>query len=165
MKHSLIVLCFLALLPALASGQEADRKETGRGYVFFAPGVAFGGGSSSFLLHFGGGGEANLYKGLGFGSEIGYLGPWQYMSQGVGLLSVNCLYNFKIRNNSKMAPFVTGGYSLLFRSGHLNAMNFGAGVNYWFGDRIGMRFEARDHVNPQYFSDHFLQGRIGLVFR
>ncbi|MBZ5497053.1 MAG: hypothetical protein LAP85_11675 [Acidobacteriia bacterium] len=53
------------------------------------------------------------------------------------MLSINGLYSFE-KAGAKIAPFITGGYSLLFRSGHLNAMNFGGGVDYWFGKRFGI---------------------------
>jgi hypothetical protein len=75
MEKALIVICILVLLPALAAGQEPDHKTAGRGYGFVAPGIAIGGGSTTGFLHFGGGAEANLYKGIGVGSEIGYLAP------------------------------------------------------------------------------------------
>jgi hypothetical protein len=164
MEKTLIVICILVLLPGLAMGQEPDHKTAGRGYGFVAPGIAIGDGSTMGFLHFGGGGEANLYKGIGLGAEIGYLAPIHYVGQGVGMLSIDGLYSFE-KSGSKIAPFVTGGYSLLFRCGHLNAMNFGGGVDYWFGKRSGMRFEFRDHVSPRYFSEHLLQGRVGIVFR
>lgn len=164
MKKSLIAICILILLPALALSQDLDHKTAGRGYAFVSPGVALGEGSSMSFLHFGGGGEVNLYKGIGIGAEIGYLAPFQYISDGVGVFSVNGLYNFE-KPGSKIAPFVTGGYSLIFRSGYLNAMNFGGGVDYWFAKKVGLRFEFRDHVSPQYFSDQLLQGRLAIVFR
>jgi hypothetical protein len=164
MKKSLIVICILILLPALALGQQSDHKTAGRGYGFVSPGVAFGGGSSTSFLHFGGGGEANLYKGLGIGAEIGYLASFRYISDGVGMFSVNGLYNFE-KQGSKIAPFITGGYSLIFRSGHVNAMNIGGGVDYWFAKRVGMRFEFRDHISTQFFRDQLLQGRFAIVFR
>lgn len=164
MKRYLLAICIVVLLPALAMGQDPDRTKAGRGYGFFSPGIAFGGGSSMGFLHFGGGGEVGLYQGLGLGAELGYLAPWRYMNEGVGMLSINGLYRFE-KPGAKVAPFITGGYSLLFRSGHLNAINFGGGVDYWFVDRAAIRLEIRDHVSPKYFSDHLIQGRFGFVFR
>jgi hypothetical protein len=162
MKKFLIVIGIFVLLPALAVGQEAASK--GRGFVFFAPGVAVGEGSTTGFLHFGAGGEVNLYKGLGFGAEVGYMAPMHYMSEGVGALSINGLY-YHGKSGSKVAPFVTGGYTLLFRSGHLNALNFGGGVDCWFAKRAGLRLEVHDYVSPKYLENHLIQGRIALVFR
>jgi hypothetical protein len=101
---------------------------------------------------------------LGVGAEIGYLASFRYISDGVGVFSVNGLYSFE-KPGSKLGPFITGGYSLIFRSGHVNAMNIGRGADYWFAKRAGMRFELRDHVSPRHFKDHLLQGRFAIVFR
>ncbi len=164
MKKILIVIWILVILPALAASQEKIRRTSARGYAFISPGVAIGGGSTTGFLHFGGGVEARLYKGLGIGGELGYLAPFQYTSMGVGLLSLDGLYYFE-KAGTRAAPFVTGGYSLVFRNGHANAMNFGGGFDYWFRDKLGLRFEVRDHFSPQYFSDHLIQARFGIVFR
>jgi hypothetical protein len=165
MKRLPIMLCPLILLSTLAFGEEDDNRQSSRGYVFVAPGVVVGQGDSAGLLHFGGGGEWSLYKGIGVGAELGYLAPYRYFSSGVGLFSLNGLYTFRTSASSRFEPFVTGGYSLLFREGHLNAVNFGAGTHYWFGKKVGLRLEVRDHVSPEYFSDHFIQGRVGVSFR
>ena len=117
------------------------------------------------MLHFGGGGEAYVYKGLGFGAEIGYLSPIKALDQGLGCLSINGLYAFRGSAGGKVVPFISGGYSLLFRSGTLNAVNFGGGINYWFTRKVGLRLEFRDHVSPAYFQDHLLQGRVGITVR
>src|SRR5688572_20797054 len=69
--------------------------------------------SSTTLFHVGGGGEFAASNGLGVGTELGYLGPWVNGSNGVGLMSLNGLYRFLPGN---IQPFVTGGYSLGFRS-------------------------------------------------
>ena len=87
------------------------------------------------------------------------------MGSGVGVLSLNGLYSFRSDRRSKVVPFVTGGYSLLFRSGHLNAANFGGGFSYWFSEKAGLRFEFRDYVRPKYLGSHIVQGRIGVIFR
>jgi len=116
------------------------------------------------MLHFGGGGELYLYKGLGIGVEVGYLGATQDLGEGIGIFSANGLYNFS-RGDRKVQPFVTGGYSLAFRSGTLNAINFGGGVHYWFSRKVGLRLEFRDHLSPSYADEHLWQGRIGFDFR
>jgi hypothetical protein len=165
MKNILGLTIVLVLLPLVGLAQEESVDQYLQGYGFIAPGVAVGQGQASGFLHFGGGGEVNLYKGIGFGAEVGYAAPFEYTGSGIGVLSVNGLYKFRRQGATKVEPFVSGGYSLLFRSGHLNAMNFGGGVHYWLSKRIGLRLEVRDHFSPEYFSDHLIQGRVGISFR
>jgi len=165
MRRRMFGLLFLALTPALAPGQTSDQPR-GQGYAFFAPGGISGGGATTGTLHFGGGVEALFYKGLGVGGELGYLAPKRSFSNGIGILSLNGSYHF--RNSKpprKAVPFVTGGYSLGFRSGTQNLFNFGGGVNYWMRDHLGLRLEFRDHVNPRYGTAHYWEFRIGLAFR
>lgn len=156
----LFLLCLA--IPAATPAQEKAPKSSGQGYAFVGFGAANG---EDALLHFGGGGEANLYKGLGFGVEIGYLSPIRYMSEGIGIFSANGLYTFGAGRTGKVKPFITGGYTLAFRSGTLNAVNFGGGLHYWFSNKVGLRFEFRDHVSPTAGNVHIWQGRVGFAFR
>jgi hypothetical protein len=157
-RASLTILMWLLPLTLLGQGKG---EHSGLGYLFFAPGAISC--DRAGTLHIGGGGEAFFYKGLGFGAEVGYLAPWKTLGDGIGVLSLDGVYQFKPAK--KTVPFVLGGYSLAFRSSTANAINFGAGVNYWFHDKVGLRLEFRDHV-PIYESNcHFLGFRIGLSFR
>jgi len=165
MRRLPIVLCSLILLSTSALGEEADNRQSSRIYGVVAPGAVIAEGDSTGLLNFGAGGEWSFYKGIGLGTEIGYLAPYDYFGSGVGLFSLNGLYTFRTSAGARFEPFITGGYSLLFGSGHLNAVNFGAGTHYWFGKKVGLRLEVRDHVSPSYASEHLLQGRIGVSFR
>jgi len=161
MRKPFFVILLVVLLPFAAAAQSKERR--GQGYFFVAPTTTTEGG---FGLHIGGGGEGLVYKGLGVGGEIGYLGAAQELSQGIGVLSPNVSYNFtKASESGKFAPFVTGGYSMLFGSDALHALNVGGGVNWWFKDRLGLRLEFRDHVALQFGSTHILGVRIGLAFR
>ncbi|MDQ3010723.1 MAG: hypothetical protein M3X11_08495 [Acidobacteriota bacterium] len=54
---------------------------------------------------------------------------------------------------------------MFFRSGVDNGVNFGGGVNYWFKDRIGLRFEVRDHMFIPSPDTHLIGFRVGLLFR
>jgi hypothetical protein len=99
------------------------------------------------------------------GVEIGYLTPMKHMGNGIGVFSTNGLYSFSTDLNSKTVPFVTGGYSMFFRSGVGHAINFGGGMHYWFSDRAGLRVEFRDHIPTEDSGTHFIQGRIGISFR
>ena len=162
MQRWIWTVVLLMAPPGLVSAQ-ATSERRGYGYVFVAPGVATDGESAAATLHVGVGGERFVYRGLGIGGEIGYAGALLAPGAGIGVASVNSSYNF--RRASKLAPFVTGGYSLLFRSGTLNVANFGGGINYWFRERLGLRLELRDHVAVPDSSAHAVGLRIGLAFR
>ncbi len=143
------------------ASQRTESEHDGQGYVFFGPGAITGDGYTTGMAHIGGGGEILIYKGVGIGAEVGYLTPWRDFRTGIGIISVDGSYHFN--PTRRISPFVTTGYSLGVREGHVNLLNFGGGVHYWFLDRVGLRLEFRDHVYKD--SDHFLSGRIGLSFR
>ena len=154
-------LVFLLIaFPVVAAAQPSN------GYIFFAPGGVTCCGHTSMTLHFGAGGEAVLGKGVGIGAEIGALGDRQYFSDSVvGVFSANGYYHLVHGKNVKVDPFITGGYTLLFRSGHANLGNFGAGLNYWFRHSLGLRFELRDHIHVNEGTAVQYWGfRFGLAF-
>ena len=161
---SLLISAF-GLQAALAqdSGQ-TDAKRV-QGYVFVAPSIFVDGISRTrSALHTGAGGEFLVYKGLGVGTEIGYFTPWSDWSSGLAIWSLDGSYHFT--RNRRLSPFVTGGYSLGFRSRTANLINFGGGVNYWFRSGSGIRLEFRDNVNTEYFRNlHYISFRIGYSFR
>ena len=161
MSKLIFVILLTALFSIVATAQGSEHR--GQGYAFVAPGGFTEGGST---LHFGVGGEGFVYKGLGVGGEIGYLGATRSLGEGFGVLSPNVSYHFLNASKSgKFVPFVTGGYTLLFRSGTANAFNVGGGVNYWFKERVGLRFEVRHHVPTYTDLTGFYGIRIGLAFR
>jgi len=161
MRKLVFVILLAVLSPFAAAAQ--SKEHWGQGYAFVAPGGTTEGGST---LQFGAGGEALVYKGLGVGGEIGYLGFTRELSQGFGVLSPNVSYHFLNASKSgKFAPFVTGGYSLLFRDGTALAVNVGGGMNYWFKDRLGLRLEFRHHGIVDSDLRGFYGFRIGLAFR
>jgi outer membrane protein with beta-barrel domain len=159
MRRAFVLILVLFAAPCLALGQ-SSRSSRGQGYLFAAPGGASGGGGAT--LHFGGGGEALVYEGLGVGAELGYLAPVPALDNGIGILSTNVSYHFARAN--AVEPFITGGYSLAFRSGFSSGGNFGGGVNYWFAERAALRLEFRDHIFSS-DSPHLYQFRVGLSFR
>jgi hypothetical protein len=136
------------------------------GYFFVAPGGSSG-RSTDATLHIGGGGEIVLGKGIGLGAEIGALGPTKEFSDVFGVFSLNGYYHFsRSGQGRKLDPFVTGGYTLFFRTGRANLANVGGGVNYWFHDRIGLRLEFRDQIRtPGGGTLHFWNVRAGIAFR
>ncbi|MBK9314132.1 MAG: hypothetical protein IPM55_07795 [Acidobacteria bacterium] len=164
-RKTLSVIVMMMILSIGVNAQSGNDSK-GHGYLFVAPGAATNGGGSSASLHIGGGGEGLVYKGLGVGGEIGWLGPTRALNDGFGVLSANGSYHFRNATASgKVVPFVTGGWSLAFRSGSAHGGNFGGGINYWFKERIGLRLEVRDHVFNNFTSTHFLGFRVGLAFR
>ena len=134
----------------------------GQGYVFVAPGAYVGYSETRATMHFGGGGEGLIYKGLGLGAEIG--GIWAVQgSDLLAVLSVNGSYHFS--RGRKISPFLTGGYSPIWGDGSANMVNFGGGVNWWLGERKGIRLEFRDHVYAEGSNRQIVEFRIGFAFR
>jgi len=160
MPRLIVGLALFALLAPHVSAQVPYPK--GSGYVFIAPGVISGEGVSTATLHFGGGGGVLVYRGLAPGAEVGYLAPVHSPGDGFGIFSANLSYYFA-RRQRRLVPFVTGGYSLAFRSGTASGGNFGGGVEYWLGDHVGARFEFRDHLFSS-DSPHFYGFRLGFAF-
>jgi hypothetical protein len=147
------------LLSAVVAAQPSN------GYAFFAPGGVTCCSSTTMMLQFGVGGEAVLWKGIGVGAEVGVLGLRHYFTDSaMGVFSPNGYYHFRHTRELKADPFVTGGYTLLFRSGHANLANFGGGLTYWFHKRLGARLEVRDQFNTTGTIGHFWGVRLGLAF-
>jgi hypothetical protein len=169
---STAILTFVLLL-ALARPLQAQHSN---GYVFFAPGGITCCGHTAMTLQFGAGGEAVLGKGIGLGAEVGAVGTRRYFADSVvGVFSPNGYYHFVHGKHITIDPFVTGGYTLIFRSGHANLFNVGGGMNYWFRSRLGGRLEFRDQVHTECVelscsprdgaSVHYWGVRFGLAFR
>ncbi len=118
-------------------------------------------------LHAGVGGEAVLGLGIGIGAEIGAVGVrHDFADSAVGVFSPNAYFHF-MRGHHRADPFITGGYTLMFRDGHIDLFNFGGGLNYWFLGRIGARLEFRDHVYTNRYGPsavHYWGARFGLAF-
>ncbi len=153
---TLLIIC----LPSLALAQ-------GGGYVFFAPGQVRAFGQGSTTLHFGGGATYFAKNGLGFGAEVGIVGPkTNFGDFDFGLFSLNGYYAFKT-GDKKIEPFITGGYSRSF--GHesgANYGNFGGGANFWFMERMGFVAEFRDHIHREAgITAQLWEIRMGLTFR
>jgi len=157
MKTRIAVLLFAVAVAATA--------QSSNGYIFFAPGGVTSSGHTSGTIHAGGGLDAVLYKGAGLNLELGALAPRDCLSCTVGLFSAGGVYYFLHSKNSRIAPFVDGGYSLMFRTGHLNLGYFGGGVNLWPVHHVGLRLEMRDHVNASFGTIHYWGFRIGLALR
>jgi hypothetical protein len=134
------------------------------GYIFFSPGGVTCCGHTEATLQFGGGGEAVLGKGIGIGAELSALGlSSAFPDSVVGMFSPNGYYHFIHGKDHGLDPFVTGGYTLMFRSGVANLFNFGGGINYRFRRHLGIRLEFRDHVRMDPVTIHHWGFRVGLV--
>ena len=160
----------IAVMVCVSSGftiAVASAQTTAIGYGFGSPSFATYEGESLAIFQAGGGGEARVGNALGLGADVGFAAPWEELSDSVGTLSVNGTYYINGTNRPRRTqPFATGGYTLFFRDGTLNGANFGAGVDRWMTDRVGMRFEFRDHIMMQDGESlHFWGPRIGIVWR
>jgi hypothetical protein len=156
--HYVLVLVLLAFCASPLKGQQ---QRTNRGYLFVGPGSL---GSCCAMLHYGAGFDLGIYKGLSAGAELGYLHPAKHPRVGVGVASANGYYHF--RRDKRWDPFVTAGWTLAFRSGSVNLVNFGGGTNYWFGTRFGLLLEFRDHViATRHYDRHWLGFRFGISIR
>jgi hypothetical protein len=156
-KAILCLVCAGLAFPLL--GEEATRVQ---GYGYFGVMGATGGTTFGKLLNPGVGADLFLYKGLAASMDIGYVGYYNnFRADGVGVFSPNVAYHFF--NSSRVVPFVTAGYSMTFRGGTTNLGNYGAGLTYWFSNRVGLRVEGRDHCNTS--GDHIAGIRIGITIR
>jgi hypothetical protein len=170
MKKLIVFTACLLLVPAMASGQAAHSKYLAQGYLF----LGLGEGNGHFMLHGGGGGEAFLYKGLGLGAEADYgHGKGAGWGNSMWIGSGNLTYHFGRKGaRGKADPFVAVGPSGFFPTSEGRgalAVNFGAGVNLWLRQSMGLRLEVRDFVNagrgPNDWPDHAVAFRVGITFR
>lgn len=163
MRHLLFLLVLTGITLGAAHGQSSN------GYFFAAPGGATCCGSTLTTVQLGGGGEYVLGKGVGAGAELSALDVRQSLfalggNTWMGVFSPNGYYHFVHDRSGRLDPFVTAGYTLLFRSGTANLFNFGGGAMFWFGDHLGVRLEFRDHLggNP---TVNYWGFRFGIALR
>jgi len=160
-------LCLMVLTVKFADAQtgETITPKQGYGYALFTPGVTIGDGAAVGTLTIGAGAEGLIKGGFGAGVDLSYLFYPEsgFNNRSFGLLSPGVLYQFK--PTRKTVPFVTGGYSLAFRGDAINLIHFGGGINHWFNNHLGLRFEVRDHIQPQSAEYHLVQFRAALLFR
>jgi hypothetical protein len=161
-----LIALFIVLMPILSYGQAPTQKERAS-YSYAFAGLLAPSNAGESALHTGVGGEGIIYKGFGVGGEIGYVRSFGSVpNYGAGILSVNSSYHFLNASKSrKLVPFATGGFSLLYNSDSPLGANFGGGVTYWFKDRLGVRFEVRDHVPIYSGGGHYPSFRVAFTFR
>lgn len=162
-KAAVVTVMVMAFLSTPVDGQNYEKK--GWGYGLLGAGSACGEDDQNFL-HYGGGGEVLLYKGLGVAAEFGYLDRSD--SDGMVVFSPGGIYAFN--TGGKTIPFITAGYSFLFYDRReVRGAFFGAGINHLIGDYWGIRIEGRDHRRvtkrrTAHFTTHYLEARLGVFF-
>ena len=169
----LAVCLFLFALARVAGAEPKDSGYNAHGYAQFGVGgCSIGVGhwihiGCGAVLNLAGGGEGFVYRGLAIGGESGYGWISGSFKDGVGMFSVNPAYHFKGRGISRaLVPFVTAGYSMLFRDGVVNGFNAGGGATWWPGTHLGLRIEGRiHHFEPGPLGVNVYMFRIGPSFR
>ena len=82
--------------------------------------------------------------------------------EGLGMFSVGLMYEFDA-DNPDLRPYVRGGLSSVFSElGGFRLMHVGGGVNWWAGERWGLKFDVRDHF---FYDLHTLEFVFGVLFR
>jgi hypothetical protein len=175
MKKLIATVALLLVVPALASAQGTENQYRGQGYGFFG----WGTGTPSYIhvhpliLHAGGGGEVFLYKGLGFGAEVGHA-SWVAGYASAWIASGDFSYHFRRHaRRGGVDPFVLGGASFVGpTTGEMGrgsaAGNFGGGANVWLAEHAALRFEFRDVVagTTRFWTySHYISWRVGMTFR
>jgi hypothetical protein len=166
LPFTLMFLCLSAWAsaqaPAAQNAPGTPDMHHGQGYLFLAPGAYVGYSETIATMHFGGGGEAFLYRGLAAGVEVG--GIWALRgSDLLAVFSADGSYHFS--RSRKLSPFLACGYSRIWGDGSANMVNFGGGINWWLGERKGIRLEFRDHVYAGSGHRQIAEFRIGFAFR
>jgi hypothetical protein len=162
MKTKLGLLLFVLLCCGKANAQNA------MGFAYFAPGAESPVGSTGGTRHaygLGGGGELLFAPHFSGGAEIGALVPGQGKTANtVGIFSATG--NVHLLRDKPFDPFLTAGYSMVFRDFTSNGVSFGGGMNYWFRENVGLRLEGRDtYAKLQGIPTHLWEIRIGFTFR
>jgi hypothetical protein len=160
-----MTLCLVALTNTWAYPQNGETTpKQGYGYALFTPGATVGDRGAAATLTIGAGGERLIKGAFGAGLDLSYLFyPEGGFSEGFGLFSPGVVYQFNPAR--KTVPFVTGGYSLAFRGEAINLIHYGGGLNHWFNNHWGMRFEVRNHTQTRSAEYHLLQFRVAFLFR
>jgi hypothetical protein len=160
MRKLFVIILLMTAIPAAFGQSQGERR--GWGYAFAGVGGNTGSDSGARFTA-GGGGEVLFFRGLGIGGELGYLSSPERVGNGLGIGSVDLVYHFN--RSGKIAPFVTGGASVAFADGgRAGGGNVGGGIQYWPKDRVGLRFEVRDHGFSS-DSPHLFTFRVGVTFR
>lgn len=116
-----------------------------------------------FLGGAGGGAEGLIWKGVSVGAEASY----QSFSDGwgFGLFTIQPGVHFKGKNRAaRWDPFVTYGLGIVTsnQGGFGGTGNVGAGANYWFRDKLAVRFSGRVQA---FANEAMFVFSLGISFR
>lgn len=143
--------------------QPAAAQMKGEGFAYGGPMTVFERGAGTGLASFGAGGDALAANGGGMSVEFGLLGRGEIWAARV---SVDAMYQKPPSAESRVTPFILGGYTgFLGSGGGAHGINIGGGVNLWTRPRMAIRIEARDHILPSEGPLHALEFRFGVTFR
>jgi hypothetical protein len=163
MRRVTLIVLSLAVFADFSHAQELSLKRT-TGFVFIAPGAVTAGRDASATVHAGAGADVRIYKGLTAGAELGGIGGGDKLA----IFSSNVSYRFLNATQSrKLVPYLTAGYTAAV-TGEVgeNWFNVGGGIDYWIGQRTGVRLEFRDQADPNHSQLwHFLEGRVAFIWR
>jgi hypothetical protein len=155
----------LSLVPAVLLFSSTAAAQRTTGYWYLAPGAVTAAGHSSATLDMGGGAEFSIWKDIAAGVEGGAVANTRnYTGTVQGEGSINGYYHFLRTHGSRLDPFATVGYSLFFRRGTSNLVNYGGGLNYWVWKTAAFRIEVRDHVYGNSPTLHYWGVRFGMSF-
>ncbi len=150
--------CVVACFSPAAMPQRTHLYWLGEG------GGATSGGQTSLRTGLFGGAEIDVAKGFAVGPEIGFITPTTHFHDNVaGLASGNLFYHIR-HGKPALDPFVTSGWSMLFRGGTTNFFNYGGGLNYWLIPGIALRAEFRDRIHSGPADLHLWGFRLGVSF-
>ena len=134
------------------------------GYAVAGPGGFSVSVRDQTMWFVGGGGEFVASLGVGIGGEFGvFIDDTGWVLGGV---SIDGVLQPPRRRGRVFVPLLAAGYSALTgpESG-LNAVNIGGGATWWMRERIGLRVEVRDHIDPSRFGGgHYWTVRAGIGF-
>lgn len=163
-KLIMLVLNCFCLTMLLTTTLLAQSQPERRGYGYVYAGAIGGDNGSGFTA--GGGGDGLVYKGVSVGADLAVLSPGSRWGRSFGAAALNGGYHFiNASADGKWVPFVTGGPVAFFGDGVGIGFNAGGGVNYWFKERLGARFEFRAHVPGNSDLQAFYGFRVGVTFR
>ena len=149
----------------------AQAQSHSHGYIFLAPGVASGSGSTNGALAGGVGAEGVFPGGVGLGAELGALkihhrsvNAFFSSGGGYGLVSVGGYFHIP-RPLSPVDPYLTAGYSALVNLGlAASFVHIGGGLNWWFAPHFGLKTEFRDMARSGAGTTNIATFRFGLAF-
>jgi hypothetical protein len=114
------------------------------------------------LVNLGAGVDFGVAGGFGAGAELGFMPPAGNWHNGLGALSLNGRQRFRSVAEG-IVPFVSGGYTLLFRPDFdsVHGGNIGGGMDYRMRNGRAVRVDFRWYLEGE--SGPFF-GRVGFVF-